>query len=107
MILPSYVFVETDANHRIGVWDDESETWSEQYAEEISYDAEKRMLSFSLNKFAPIAYLQARCTDYPYDSWYLRCVEKEIALLTIKTKRIEINFEIHDLFIKLVDMEQP
>lgn len=27
--------------------------------------------------------------------------------MTIKTKRIEINFEIHDLFIKLVDMEQP
>jgi hypothetical protein len=46
-------------------------------------------------------------TDFPYDSWYLRCVEKEKALLSIKTKRITINIEISALHCKLVEMEQP
>jgi hypothetical protein len=94
MRLPDYVFIHEDAVPRIGVWDDEAETWSEALIDEApTYDPEKKMLNFELKKFAPLAYLQHRCTDYPYDSWYLRCTAPQVALLTIKTKRIVANTE--------------
>lgn len=77
------------------------------YIEELTWDKAKRELEFQSRKFAPIAYLQPKITDFPYDSWYIRCIGDQKALLSIKTKRIDINFEIHPLFIKLVEMEQP
>jgi len=46
-------------------------------------------------------------TDLPFDSWYLRCTGQDVALLTIQTKRIKVNFEIGPLFIKIVEMDQP
>jgi len=54
-----------------------------------------------------MCYLQPKTTDFPYDSWYIRCIGEQIALLSIKTKRIEIHFEIHDNFVKLVEMDEP
>ena len=74
MQLPDYVFIHEDAVPRVGVWDEDTETWSEALIDEApTYDPEKRLLTFELKRFAPIAYLQHRCTDYPYDSWYMRC----------------------------------
>ena len=58
---------------------------------------------FSTRKFAPIAFLQPKTTDFPYDSWYIRCIEDQVALLSIVTKRIKLDIEIHPLFVKLVD----
>ena len=52
-------------------------------------------------------YLQPKTTDFPYDSWYIRCIGNQVALLSIKTKRIDVNFEIHPLYTKLVEMDQP
>ena len=46
-----------------------------------------------------------KTTDYPYDSWFLRCIADNLALLTVVTKRIKINIEIHPLIEKLVEME--
>jgi cancer susceptibility candidate protein 1 len=57
--------------------------------------------------FGPIAYLQSKTTDFPYDSWYLRCIEDQVALLSIVTKRINVQIQIHPLYVKLIDMEQP
>ena len=54
-----------------------------------------------------MAYLQKKCTDFPYDSWYIRSIADQVALLTIKTKRIQVFIEIHPLFVKLVKMDQP
>lgn len=51
--------------------------------------------------------MQAKTTDFPYDSWYMRCIGDQKALLSIVTKRINVNFEIHPLFVKLVEMDQP
>lgn len=51
--------------------------------------------------------MQSKITDFPYDSWYLRCIENQRALLSIKTKRIDVHIEIHPLFVKLVEMDQP
>jgi len=55
-----------------------------------------------------MAYMQAKCTDFPYDSWYIRCIKDQVALLSIVTKRkIKVNIEIHPLYVKLIEMEQP
>lgn len=41
---------------------------------DLQLDRATRQLEFSLTKFAPLAYLQSKTTDYPYDSWYLRSI---------------------------------
>jgi cancer susceptibility candidate protein 1 len=62
---------------------------------------------FSTRKFAPIAYLQAKTTDFPFDSWSIRCIAPEVGLLTVDTKRrIKIQIEIHPLYVKLIEMPQ-
>jgi len=64
-------------------------------------------LEFSTRKFGPFAYLQLKTTDFPYDSWYIRCIGENRALLSILTKRIQIRIEIHPLFVKIVENEHP
>jgi hypothetical protein len=54
-----------------------------------------------------MAYLQSKTLDFPYDSWYLRSIAPQVALLTVKTKRIELNIEIHPLYVKLIELQQP
>ena len=105
--LPEYVFTTENDDIKIGVWDEEQQQWSTDYIEELTLDRAKREMEFQTRKFAPVAYLQKKCTDFPYDSWYIRCIADQVALLTIKTKRIAINIEIHPLFVKLVKMGQP
>lgn len=54
--------------------------------------------------------LQSRCTDYPYRGWKLRCIDSDRALLDLQTKRIDLQFEIGSLYLKLVKPskeEQP
>lgn len=53
-----------------------------------------------------MAYLQPKTLDFPFDSWYIRSIGPSRAFLSIKTKRININFEIHPLYVKLVEMNQ-
>ena len=105
--LPDYVFITDNDENKVGVWDEEQQQWSTDYIDELTYKKNERELHFSTRKFAPIAYLQSKTCDFPYDSWYLRCIASQVALLSIKTKRIEVNIEIHPLFVKLVDMPQP
>jgi len=75
--------------------------------EDLQFDREKKVLNFLTRKFGPIAFLQPKTTDYPYDSWYLRSIGEQLALLTVVTKRIKIQIEIHPRFVKLVEMPQP
>lgn len=103
--LPPYVFITDNDENKVGVWDEKSQTWMTDYIEDLNYNKGTRELVFNTRKFAPFAYLQSKCTDFPYDSWYLRCIADQVALLTIQTKRITVNIEIHPLFVKLVDME--
>ena len=64
-------------------------------------------MTFSTRKFAPIAYMQPKCTDFPYDSWDLRSIGDQVARLNIRTKRLTVKIEIHPLHVKLVDMAEP
>lgn len=56
---------------------------------------------------APIAFLQSRCTDYPYVGWKLRAIEDEKAILDIKTMRITLVFEVGPKYMKLIDNTDP
>lgn len=45
--------------------------------------------------------------DYPYENWSLRCVENEVAILTLQTKRIELNIQIGPLYVMLIENKTP
>ena len=74
MILPSYVFTTENDDIKVGVWDAEHQCWTSDFIEELTWDKSKRQLDFNTRKFAPIAYLQKKTLDFPYDSWYLRSI---------------------------------
>ena len=54
-----------------------------------------------------MAYLQSRCTDYPYNKWKLRCIEPEKAILDIETKRITVTVEIGPNYAMLIEKTDP
>lgn len=64
-----------------------------------------KRFEFYTRKLAQMAYLQSRCTDYPYKSWKIRCVEEEKAILSIVTKRISLEFEIGKNYSMLIENE--
>ena len=107
--LPKYVFTDKDVTSvKMGVWDEETKSWSIDYVGgDCEFKPETRTIQFTTTKFAPIAMLQSRTTDYPYKNWWLRCTDDETALLDLWTKRIHLRFEIGPLYTKLVDNECP
>jgi len=110
--IPEKVYVGEDATSlKIGVWDSETQAWSTDFIGQITKEGENkkdpRQVHFTTTKFAPIAFLQSRCMDYPYQNWWLRCIEDETALLDVWTKRIRLTFEIGALYIKLIDNTIP
>lgn len=62
--------------------------------DDVKYDPDKKLLTFSTSKLVPLAYVQERCVDYPYLSWKLRCVADNVAIVDIQGKRQTIRFEI-------------
>ena len=62
-----------------------------------AFNFSERKIKFTTLKFAPMAMLQSRCTDYPYQSWKLRCIANDVALLDLETKRLKLVFEISPL----------
>lgn len=108
--IPANVFIGDDITAlKIGVWDSNKNEWSTDYInfgkEESKKDA--RQINFTTTKFAPMAMLQSRCMDYPYENWWLRCTSEEVCLLDLWTKRVHLTFEIQPLTIKLIDCEIP
>lgn len=108
--IPPNVYVGDDITAlKIGVWDYTKQEWSTDYIafgkEESKKDS--RQILFTTTKFAPMAMLQSRCMDYPYQNWWLRCIGEDKALLDLWTKRIQLIFEISPLTIKLIDCEIP
>ena len=73
--LPPYVFVSDTDEPRVAVWDDSTQAWSTDFIEDLEFNRKDKELIFSTRKFAPMAYIQSKCTDYPYDSWYIRCIK--------------------------------
>ena len=53
----------------------------------IEYDPKDKKAICRIYRPEPIAYIQDRCTDYPYVAWELRSIESGIAYLDIELKR--------------------
>lgn len=108
--IPPHVYVGDDITAlKIGVWEAEKQKWSFDYIAFGKEDTKKdnRQILFTTTKFAPMAMLQSRCMDYPYQNWWLRCISDEVALLDLWTKRVHLVFEINALSMKLVECEIP
>ncbi len=73
--------------------------------EEIKYDRQTRKLNFTTIHLQPFAFLQDRCYDFPYQSWKLRCVNDQTALLDIMGKRLKLVFEIGPGYCKLIERD--
>ena len=98
---------EDTAEVKIAIWNDESSQWSHEHTGEVAaFNFAERKIKFTTLKFAPMAMLQSRCTDYPYQSWKLRCTDNDVALLDLQTKRLNLVFEISALQLKLVNCEE-
>ena len=54
-----------------------------------------------------MALLLPRCTEYPYKSWKLRCVDEEKAIMDIETKRLSLSFEIGPNYAMLIERKEP
>ena len=101
--LPSYVFISENDELKVGVWDGEEKVWSTAEIEDIKLDMASRQLEFQTRRLAQMAFLQSRCTDYPYKRWKLRCVENQVAVLDIETKRgLQLTFEIGPEYLMLL-----
>lgn len=101
--LPDYVFVTEHDDIRVGVWDEKEKVWSTAEIDEIQLDKSSHRLDFATKKLAQMAFLQSRCTDYPYRRWKLRCVENQKALLDIETRRgLQLVFEIGPEYLMLL-----
>lgn len=59
----------------------------------IEYDAKDKKAVCRIFRPEPIAYIQERCTDYPYVAWELRSVEPGKAHLDIELKRWQLKKE--------------
>jgi len=108
--LPKNLFIGEDITAlNIGVLDAAKSGWSTDYIAFGKEDSKKdsRQINFTTTKFAPMAMLQSRCMDYPYQNWWLRCISEDLCLLDLWTKRIKLTFEIAPLEIKLVNCDVP
>jgi hypothetical protein len=103
--LPDRIYTSDDlTNVKLGVWDYENKKWStDQIGGQLQFNKETRQINFTTTKFAPIAMLQSRCMDYPYQDWKLRCVDSETAILDLTTKRMSLVFEIGPRYLKLIE----
>ena len=67
-LLDTIYMHEEDDTIKLAVWDEERKDWFTDYivANKILYNKEKRLIQFPTKKFAPIAMLKSRITDFPY-----------------------------------------
>lgn len=106
--IPEYVFIDEGREDiEVGWWDENEGEWQLEELDQVKINKTTREVSFKSMRLAPFAYLQSRCTDYPYVSWKLRCIKPDVALLDIQTKRINLVFEVGADYVKLIEQKEP
>ena len=106
--IPNYVWIDEGREDvEVGWWDEKNKEWQLEDLDEVKINKTTREVSFKTMRLAPFAYLQNRCTDYPYVSWKLRCTAPDVAILDIQTKRINLVFEIGADYSKLIEQKEP
>ncbi len=101
--LPEYVYIDDKDPLKVALWDTKAKSWTTEGIEEVKYEKSLRRLEFRTTKLAPMAFVIDRCIDYPYKSWYIRCVAPGKALLDLVTKRGLFVFEITSGEVKLIE----
>lgn len=85
------------------MWDEKERKWSTVEIDDLQLDKTSRKLEFTTRRLSQMAFLQSRCTDYPYKRWKLRCTENQKAVLDIETRRgLPLTFEIGSDYLKLL-----
>lgn len=65
------------------------------------------MLAFNAYRLSPFAYVQDKCSDFPYVSWKIRCVKTDTAYIDIQGKRDTFKFEITPGYVMLRNRTEP
>jgi hypothetical protein len=60
-------------------------------------------LGFRIKKLAPVAVLLPRITDFPFSTWFLRCISDKKAVLEVTGKRMDFRFILEGSKVEFVD----
>ncbi|XP_023421076.2 dynein axonemal intermediate chain 7 isoform X2 [Cavia porcellus] len=77
-------------------WDTEGKYWRTDGISEVYYSPEERLVSFSLEVFGPISLMQDTHINMPYQSWELRPLDVNKALLIVTTVFTELQIQIQE-----------
>eukprot|EP00344_Euplotes_crassus_P012576 CAMPEP_0196996914 /NCGR_PEP_ID=MMETSP1380-20130617/2684_1 /TAXON_ID=5936 /ORGANISM="Euplotes crassus, Strain CT5" /LENGTH=435 /DNA_ID=CAMNT_0042413031 /DNA_START=553 /DNA_END=1860 /DNA_ORIENTATION=- len=106
--IPEYVWIDEGREDvEVGWWNEEAKEWQLENLEEVKINKTTREVSFKTLQLAPFAYLQPRCTDFPYAFMEVKMIQPDVALLDIQTKRINLVFEIGADYCKLIEQKEP
>lgn len=70
--IPDYIWIDEGREDVEVGWWEENNGWQLEDLDEVKINKTTREVSFKSMRLAPFAYLQPRCTDYPFISWKLR-----------------------------------
>jgi hypothetical protein len=104
--LPEYVYLRAidKTSIKIAGWD--GTKWSILPANEpVKVDSTTKSFEFQVGRPGSVAYVQDRCTDFPYASWEMRSVKKDTVLVDLKGKRETFRIEISPNAARLVTKE--
>ena len=91
--IPKYVFLHTfdQSSLKLAQYDTSTSKWAPLPPDTIiEYEPKEKKATCRIYRPEPIAYIQDRCTDYPYVAWELRSVEEGVAHLDIELKRSQL-----------------
>ncbi|XP_074050332.1 dynein axonemal intermediate chain 7 isoform X2 [Macrotis lagotis] len=77
-------------------WESEGKVWRTDGFIGLSYDMQERTVTFSLEAVYPITLIQDNHIHMPYESWELRPVDLNEAVLNITTTFTDIDIQIKD-----------
>ncbi|EAS06539.2 hypothetical protein TTHERM_00865440 (macronuclear) [Tetrahymena thermophila SB210] len=100
--LPKKYYLGQNFSPQVAYYSQE-QGWTTDGIEVTKYDPDLRIITFTTKTLAPLACVQDVCLDYPYQSFMLRCVQEDLAILDLQTKRLKLKFEIGADDVTLVD----
>ncbi|XP_051029296.1 dynein axonemal intermediate chain 7 [Phodopus roborovskii] len=77
-------------------WDAEGKFWKTDGISSVFYDREDRLITFSLDTLGPVTLIQDAHINMPYQSWELRPLDVNRAILTVTTLFTELQIQIRE-----------
>jgi cancer susceptibility candidate protein 1 len=90
--MPKTLVVPTEP--RVCYWNNAKNEWSNEGIHEVIFDPPSRLLSFQTTALTPIAILQSRQTDLPFERWSIKPTAVNTAEATFEGKRFMINITV-------------